>query len=119
MEFFLKRSFERSRARWWQLLAAACIAALFGFVAIGQTGGATQSPLRYVLGGAAIGFAAGLILLWIDAGRSCRDARGDFRMTWRERALAVCVVLGMCLGPLSAACGVIMGFVRLIAAIRG
>jgi hypothetical protein len=34
MEYFLERFFDASRAKYWQLLAAVCIGALFGLMRV-------------------------------------------------------------------------------------
>src|SRR5205809_49118 len=101
MEFFLERFFDASRDKWWQLLAAVCIGALFGLIGVSKSGEEVPSVVSYVGGGAALGLFVGLFLLWVDAGRRCRELRQDKRVTFRERILAACVILGMGLAAFS------------------
>jgi len=117
MWFFLERYFDACRSRWWQVFAAVCVGACFGFIGV-EKSGLKVSPLPYVLYGGLMGLVAAGILLWVDAGRRCRQLRGDFRPTVRERSLAVCVIVGFGLGALSVLCGIIMGVVQAVAFLR-
>ena len=118
MEYFLERFFDASRAKWWQLLAAVCIGALFGLIGVSQSGASVSSVLPYVACGAVLGLFAGLFLLWVDAGQRCRESRGDVRVTLRERLLIGCLIIGFTLGGLSALCGIIMAVVRAVELLR-
>jgi hypothetical protein len=68
----------------------------------------------YLLGGAAVGFLAGGFLLWVDAGRRAREARGGTRITLRERFLLACLILGFALGGFSILCCALMTVVRAV-----
>jgi hypothetical protein len=114
MEDFLERFFDASRAKWWQLVAAVCIGALFGLIGLSNADVSVSSVVPYVAGGAVLGLFGGLFLLWVDAGQRCREVRGEMRLTLRERLLAGCVIVGFTLGGLSALCGVVMGIVRIV-----
>src|SRR4051812_36354147 len=88
MEFFFEKFFEASRARWWQVLASVCIVAVMGAMVgmNGETGKPTVAGvLGCALGGGAMGLLGAVFLLWIDAGQRTREARGDMRLTLRER----------------------------------
>jgi hypothetical protein len=118
MEYFLERFFDASRAKWWQLLAAVGIGALFGLIGVDKSDASVSSVLPYVAGGALLGLFAGLFLLWVDAGQRCREFRGEVRLTMRERLLAGCIIVGFTLGGLSALCGIIMAVVRVVEWLR-
>lgn len=118
MDYFLRQFFAVSRARWYQLLAAVFIGALMGSMAIAEADAPVSSVWPYVVGGAMLGLCAGLLLLWVDAGRRCRELRGDGRPTMRERLLAGCVIVGCALGVLSVICGFIVAAERMLAFLR-
>ena len=65
-----------------------------------------------------LGLSAALFLLWVDAGQRCRELRHDFRLTFRERLLILCLVVGFALGALSLLCAPIMGVVEAVALVR-
>src|SRR5215213_9103044 len=101
MEFFLEQFFQASRAKWWQLLAATLVGAIFGLIGVHHGDQGVPNVIPCVASGAALGFVAGLFLLWVDAGQRCREMRNDSRLTFRERILAGGVILGLTLGMLS------------------
>jgi len=116
MDSFLERFFQASRARWWQVLAAICIGALFGFMGAWDHGPSTafaagvKHAAPYAVGGGALGLLAALFLLWVDATRRARDAR----LTCVERILIACLILGFALGAFSLLCGLLMGIIKTI-----
>ena len=114
MEFFFERLLEASRARWWQVLASVIICATLGLTAGLGEADARPHLGAYALGGGALGLAAALILLWVDAGQRAREARHEHRLTLRERLLAACLIFAFALGAFSIACMVLMGIVRAI-----
>jgi len=114
MDFFFECFFEASRARWWQVLAAACIGAtLAATVAWGMEPSAAHAA-RYAVGGGVLGLLAALWLLWIDAGQRMREARGETRLTLRERFMVGCLIFGFALGAFSLVCAAIMFVIRTI-----
>ena len=114
MEDLFERLLTAFRAKWWKLVAAACIGAVGSLVAIGDSEQRPANVLPYVAGGAAIGFIAGLFLLWVDAGQARRELRNDKRPLLRERALIGCLVVGLGLGVLSVICAALMGIVHVV-----
>jgi hypothetical protein len=119
VDFFLERFFAASRARWWQLVAAVCIGALFGGMAASETGAPVRNCAPAAAGGAALGLLGGLFLVWVDAGQRCREARQDARLTVREKILVACLIVGFTLGAISMLCGAIMAVVRGVEFFRG
>jgi hypothetical protein len=117
MDFFFEKFFEASRARWWQVLASVCIIAAIG-ATVGMNGEAGKPTTAHVtgcaLGGGAMGLIGAVFLLWIDAGQRAREARGDMRLTLRERFMVGCLIFGFALGAFSLLCGALMAIVGTI-----
>jgi hypothetical protein len=61
-----------------------------------------------------IGLLAAILLLWIDAARRTRESRGDTRLTFRERFMLACIILGFVLGGISMLSCALMGVIRAI-----
>ncbi len=117
MDFFLEKFFEASRARWWQVLASVCVVAVMGaMVGVnGETGKPTAAHVAgCALGGGAMGLIGAVFLLWIDAGQRAREARGDMRLTLRERFMVGCLVFGFAIAAFSLLCGALMAIVGVI-----
>jgi heme O synthase-like polyprenyltransferase len=117
MDFFFEKFFQASRARWWQVLASVCIVAVIGATVgmNGETGQPTAAHVgRCALGGGAMGLIAAVFLLWIDAGQRAREARGDMRLTLRERFMVGCLIFGFALGAFSLLCGAVMAITHVV-----
>jgi len=114
MEFFFEKFFEASRASWWQVLAAVCIVAFLAFTVALQESHSVADSAGYAAGGGVAGLIAGVFLLWIDAGQRAREARGENRLTLRERFMIGGLIFGFALGALSLFFAVLMGLMQAV-----
>ena len=114
MDVFLEYFFEVSRARWWQVLAATVAGAAFTASAAWEMQPGVAHAVPYAIGGGIIGLLAAVFLLWIDAARRTRQARGEARLTLRERFMLACLIFGFAIAALSLLSCAFMGIIQAI-----